>query len=229
MYAVTSHFAGNQPIDLYTPSTSQLHPLGMEIAAIDPNFFGGGKFVYGIAAAAMTSIGRLNFMTYQYAATDIPNTANTGFGICANTAVMAISTYGWFQVSGLIPVQTAASVAIAAAVGIGAAGQAGTNSAGKQILGARVVQPSTYAPTYTAFTRNGSPIVDVSNSAGLVPGLTVTGTGISGTIVSIDPSQRTIKLSANATATGAITLTATWTNFLLLWVPSGAFVQGAIT
>lgn len=214
--------------DIFVPDTTQRFTLGQVLEGEDP-FFGWGKFIYGKAGAAIALPGRLNFFDYQYSSTDIPNTANLGQPFFVNKAQMAISTYGWFQVAGLIPVQTAASVAIGVAVGIGAAGQAGTNTAGKQLLNTRVVQPSTYAPTLAGcVSTNGSPFLTVPNVNGLFIGLTASGTGISGTITAIDPSQNRITLSANATATGAITATFTWTNFLLLMVNHG-FTQGAIT
>lgn len=229
MWNTVTGLAGSQQPDVYAPDTTQRHPLGMKMTFVDPDFFGSGDFVYGKAAAAINN-GRLSFFTFAHVATDIPNTANTGFPIAVSTCIMAINTFGWFQVSGLIPVQTAASVAIATATGVGAAGQAGTLANGKQILGARVVQPSTYAPTKNIMTKNGSTKIGVPNTVGLIQGLAVTGTGVgsSAVITAIDPSRNEITVDVASTASGLVTGTFTWTGFLLLSAPTGMFVQGQV-
>ena len=68
----------------------------------------------------------------------------------------------------------------------------------------------------------------VVNIDGLFTGLTASGTGISGTITGMDAGGKFVTLSANATATGAITATFTYTGFVLVHI-SDPFVQGAIT
>jgi hypothetical protein len=115
-------------------------------------------------------------------------------------------------------------------VGIGTAGNLGANSAGKQVLNAMVQQASTFTITKAnTQTQSGSPVLVVSGVEGLFVGLTLSGTGIgAGTIASIDPSGRFITSTANSTATGSVTLTGTYTGYLLVTV-NGAFTQGAIT
>lgn len=59
--------------------------------------------------------------------------------------------------------------------------------------------------SFTANTTNGSPtLTNISNISGVYPNQTISGTGVSGTIVSINgvPGAYTITLSANASATG---------------------------
>lgn len=229
-FANISGFVGNQAIgDIYVPNTTQQHPLGSVVEGVDP-FFGWGKFVYAKAAAAQ-EVGSLCFLTYDYIATDIPNTANTGYPIVVAKAEMASGAYGWYQTEGMSPWSATASVAIGVALGITGAGQVGANSAGKQVLSARVVQPGTYAFTKAGcVTTLGSGVIKVPDINGVFNGLTISGTGVpaSTEISAINPNQNEITGNNVATASGAITLTFTYTGFLLVQHNS-AFVQGAIT
>jgi hypothetical protein len=228
MYAPLFSLVGNQqPIDVQIPDTTQRFPLGMQQDMVD-EFYGWGAFVYGKAVQAC-GVGRLCFMDSVWGATDIPNTANTGFPIYIARANMAINTFGWFQFAGQMPMLATASVAAGVAIGITAAGSVGANTAGKQVLNARVVRAGTATIVIANVgTVNGSPLLQMPNIGGLFVGLTASGTGISGTISAMDPNQNRIQLSANASATGNITATFTYTNFLGVQ-STGAFVQGAIT
>lgn len=228
MYAPLGGLVGNQqPIDVFVPDTTARFGLGMFQDMYDP-YYGFGSFVYAKAAQAC-GVGRLCFMDTSWNATDIPNTANTGYPIYTARANMAINTYGWFQFAGQAPWLATASVAAGTAFGLTGAGTVGANSAGKQILNARVVKAGTATIVIAGVqTNNGSPIIRLPNIEGLFVGLTASGTGISGTITAIDPSQNQLTLSANASASGTISATFTWTNFLGV-ITNGAFVQGAIT
>lgn len=234
-YAPVHPFVGlQQPSDFFVPDTVQRHPVGMVVDAVDP-FFGFGRFAYFTAPlSAVLLPGAVMTLTDQTGLTaKAPSTANVGCPIYINRgnyASNATAQWGWFQFEGLAPVKVTTSVAAAAAIGLSAtAGLLDTNAAGKQILGIKVIQPSTFAPTKTnCQSTNGSAVLGVPNIDGLVVGLTATGTGISGTISSIDPSGRFITLSANATATGSITATFTWTGFVLALL-NNPHSQGAIT
>lgn len=226
-YAPLEGTIGIQPLnDIFTPDTTQRWTLGEFATGIDA-YFGYGEFIYGKAAAAMNP-GRLVFPSEVYLMTDLANTANLGMPFAVARAAFPINTFGWFQIGGVTPMQTANSVATGVAVGVAAAGQAGTNSAGKQLLNTRVLQASAFTLTKNASTVNGIPQVAVSNVDGLFIGLTISGTGVSGTILAINPNGREITLSANATATGQLTATFTYTNFLLTYIQR-PFSQGAIT
>lgn len=219
------------PGDIFVPDTVQKFPLGTIIQGVDP-FFGFGEFVYGKAGGSGIGVGRVSYFAAEtYVASDIPNTANLGRALMTSVAAMAANTFGWFRTRGMGPWSCTASVAAGTSFGITGAGQVGANSAGKQILNAQIVQPSTYAPTKAGCnTVNGSTRVSVPNIDGLFVGLTVSGTGIPGstTITAIDSSQNFLTLNNAATATGSVTLTFTWTTFLLV-MTNGAFAQGAIT
>lgn len=228
-YAPLEGTIGVQPLaDLFTPDTTQRWTLGEFATGIDP-YFGFGEFVYGKAASAMAP-GRLVFASEVYLMTDLPNTALMGRPFAVARANFAINTFGWFQIGGVCPIQTAASVATGVAVGIGAAGQAGTLAASKQLVNTYVAQASTFAPTKNGSTTNGSTFLQLSNVDGLFIGMAVSGTGIAGgsTIASIDASQRAVVLNNAATATGNATITFTYTGFLLVNIQR-PFAQGAIT
>lgn len=227
-YAPVHPITGVQPFnEMMTPDTTQRWTLGQVCDAVDA-YFGYGRFVYGKAVAAMNP-GRLVFPSEVWTMTDLPNTALLGRNFYVCRQVMAINTFGWFQCEGTTPIQTANSVATGVSVGIAAAGQGGTLAIGKQLLGYYNAQASTFALTKTnSNTQNGSAVISVPNVDGLFYGLTASGTGISGTIIYIDASGRSVTLSANATATGVITATFTYTGFLL-GVINAPHSQGAIT
>ena len=92
----------------------------------------------------------------------------------------------------------------------------GTNTAvqpfaddGQATPAALSAQPSVSLPGATI--SNGSPNVVVTSSAGLSPGMVVSGSGIpAGTTVLSVPSATSVILSANATTAGAVNLTAAY-------------------
>lgn len=228
-FAPIAGTVGVQPFNtLFIPDTTQRWPLGMVNDAVDP-YFGYGRFVYAKAVAAQTP-GSMVFIDNTFIATIMPSTANLGRNVYFAAQNFAINTFGWYQFEGMLPASASASVATGVAAGIGTAGNLGANSAGKQVLNIMVQQASAFTITKTnAQTTNGLPQIGVSNVDGLFVGLALSGTGIAaGTIASIDPSGRFITSTANSTATGSVTMTGTYTNFLLVTV-NGAFTQGAIT
>jgi len=232
-YASKYGTVGEGPMaDIFAPDTIQRFVLGSQQDAVDP-YFGYGRFIYlKYPASQAVNPGRLLSVVDQtFLTADLPSTAGLGYPfvvarqVCASSAT---AQYGWFQIEGVCPLQVNASVAAGVVIGNAAAGVGGTNTAGKQLLGVKVLQPSTFNLTKAANTVNGSAVIGVSNVDGLFVGLTISGTGVSGTILSLDPSGRFITLSANATATGAITATFTYTGFVLAHI-SCPFTQGAIT
>jgi len=220
---------GVQPFNtLFVPDTTQRWTLGMVMDAVDP-YFGYGRFVYGKAVAAQAP-GTMVNMSEVWTATAAASTAGLGLPVYWAAQNFAINTFGWYQIEGVIPATTSAAVTAGAAVGIGTAGNlSGTVAIGKQVLGIRVNQIGTFAITKAnSITTNGSPVIGVQNVEGLFVGLTLSGTGIAaGTISTIDPSGRFITSTANSTATGSVTLTATYTNYCLV-TAQNAFQQGQI-
>lgn len=213
--------------------TNKRWPIGMYADALDP-YFGYVQAVYlQFPVSTAVAVGRVMVITDQTGITaDHPGTANLGASVvismqqCASSAT---AQYGWFAINGIRPVQTNATVAQGAAIGIAAAGVLGTNGAGKQLLNCRVLQSATFTiAKANTQTFNGSPVVTVNTVDGLFVGLTMSGTGLSGTITAINPNGRDVTLSANCTATGIVTMTGTYTGYGLVQF-NNAFTQGAIT
>lgn len=230
---------GSQPVgNFFTPDNVQRHQLGALITFDDP-YWGGGEAIYlAIPTTVAFKVGEVVYWDTGYNAIDVPNTANLGFPIGvalnANAANASQLQYGWFQISGQALVLSSASVAAAAAIGITAAGKLGANAAGKQILNVRVSAPATTTVVKTnTQTTAGSPIIRPSRTDGWFVGMAATGTGIpaSTTVTAIDPATG-VTLSANATATGSVSVTGTYndgTNFWNVVTMNGPNAQGAIT
>ena len=229
-YAFLDSVIGSQSAsNFFAPDTVQRQVLGTKLTGAD-GYWGGGEFIY-LKATATLVMGGLSVWDVSYNATAVPNTGNTGRSVAAALFPMTTGQFGWFQIGGMAAVNATASVAAGVTFGITAAGQVGANAAGKQILNAASAAPSTTAVIKTnALTVNGSAVVVVPNADGWFVGITVSGTGIPGatTISSITPDGRTVTLSANATASGVVSLTGTYTGFIIAQI-NNPFVQGAIT
>lgn len=223
---------------LNSVDTVQREILGTTISAVD-NYYGFGEFKY-VQFPASAAITQGQVVTWSgfggsagYAAAVASNAANTGrpIGVAINSvASLPVVQYGWIQISGQAVIKAAASVAAGAAFGIDAAtgGSVNANSAGRQVLNAVVLAASTLAVVKTASLTNGSPIITVADTSGWVPGLAASGTGVSGTILSVDADNRRVTLSANASAGGNSSVTMTYTGFIVATL-NRAFLQGAIT
>jgi len=222
----------------FIPDSTQRHPLGTIMSMIDP-FWGGQEVVYcSFPASTALRVGVPVVWDTNYSATAVPNTANlgqpVGFVLNSVPSVAAVQ-YGWVLTGGKIPAYSNASVAANAQIGIAAAGQLGANSAGKQILDAKVqAAATTTVAKSNVVTQNGSPKLLASNTDGWFVGMPISGTGIpaSTTVSSLDPDNRTVVMSANATATGAVTVTGTYndgTNFWNVLYVNRPLAQGAIT
>ena len=221
----------------YQPDTVQREILGTVVPGVD-NYYGFGEFLYVQfpASAAITQGQVVVISGFGGAAGNsaavASNAANTGRGIAvAINAIASVAAvqYGWVQISGSAVIKATASVAAGVTFGIDAAtgGSVGTNSAGRQVLNAVALAPSTFAVAKAAVLVNGSPTINVPNVDGVVVGFTVSGTGVSGTVTAIDPNSRTVTLSANATAGGNSTVTFTATGFIVGQL-NRSFLQGQI-
>lgn len=232
------NYAGPQPFnDWFTPDTTQRVQLGLKVDAVDP-YWGGGSFVYAKAGEALDK-GNIVLLSAVFAATKVPNTANLGQPFMVAMATMAINTYGWFQISGLAVYKTNATVAADVAIGIAAAGILGTNAAGKQALGVHNLRSATATVTGSGQTKNGSSAIFFpAGYDGFFLGIALSGTGIPASTVAakLDPDGKTIYTGSaigtvgdkNATATGQVTVTGTYTGYGagMIRYPFG---QGAIT
>jgi hypothetical protein len=141
-YTVTSPVIGVQPIAV--TSTTQNHPLGMTVRAVDPTY-GEGEFIY-LQGVASTVVGSpVVYNTANYLTTLAPVGTNkpqpVAFAMSANVA----SQYGWYQIGGNARALKTSGLALAsnAAVGILTAGKVAATGTGKEILGALTVAKAT--------------------------------------------------------------------------------------
>ena len=219
------NFAGATPFnDWFAPDTTQRHPLGYQVEAVDP-YWGYGVFQYiksndAILKGSLVVVG--TFPTFL--GTLLPNTASLGVPFGVAMAPMASGTYGWIQLVGGAVYQTSATVAADATVGIGAAGKVGAYSTLKGMVNVHNLKAATATTTWTANTQNGTGKIVVPNGYdGAFVGMALSGSGVpaSTVVAKLDPDGKTIYTGSaigtlgdkNSTATGSITLTGTYTGF----------------
>ena len=237
MFAAITPYAGSQPFnDWFDPDTTQRHPLGTVIPAVDP-YWGWGEFLYVKSNDAILK-GSLVIWNETYLGTLLPNTAGQGFPFGVAMAPLPSGEYGWLQISGLAVYKTNATVAADTAVGITAAGICGTLAAGKQLLNNRNRRAATATITLAASTQNGSMVLYCPNGYdGVFLGMALSGSGIPASTVAaaLDPDGKRIYTGSaigttgdkNSTATANITLTGTYTGFGAGQI-SRPFAQGQI-
>lgn len=239
MYAPIVPVVPMQPIDAwYVPDTTQRHPLGMLIAAIDP-YWGYGEFVYGKSAAAL-NFANLVAMTATLGNFDkVASTAGLGFPVLSAMNEMAISTYGWFLKAGVGVFKSSATVAAAANIAVVSAGVLGAVANGKQVLNYNQLASATGTKTFAnTQTQNGSAKLFMPGGyGGIFLGGALSGTGIpaSTVVAKLDPDGCTVYTGSaigtvgdkNSTATGAVTVTQTNTGYSVAHVDS-PFMQGQV-
>ncbi len=240
---------GHQPIGNFSTAVEvaqsatgyvPLIPLGTIMTPIDP-YWGGAEVVRLRVPANTTAIAVGTAAVYNnaFAYTIAPNTANLGqplaFAVNAVPLNTGFDQYAWFYIGGTFPALSNATVGANTAVGIAAAGQLGANTAGKQVLNARVqVAATNTVVKANCSVRAGSTLVQVPNSDGWFQGLFISGTGIPAatTVSAIDASGTLVTLSNAATSTGSVSLTGTYNNGSIFWntlTASRPGAQGAIT
>lgn len=211
----------------------QRHQLGTRINAVCNDYNtgagypngGGAELIYARAAGAFVN-GRLVHMDKDLLLLDVPITANTGRPVfAALNSFSATNIFGWVMAAGTIPLR----FSVAATVGTVFSGTAGnvspTAANGRQILGAHTLVAAAGTVVKSARIRNGSPRVEVNDVGGLYIGMTMSGTGITGTIIDMDAGANVVVLSANCSATSTTNMTGTHTGFGIVQL-SHAFVQG---
>lgn len=228
-YSIVNDFVGFQPIAFWNaPDTTQRHQLGMVVAGQDP-FWGGGEFMY-VKFGGTVAQGNVVVWDSAFSATTCPNTANMGRPVGVAVYAATANQFGWVQLSGQMVTSVTASVAAGTGVGITGAGTLGAITAGKQILNAVSGAPSTQTVVKAnTVTQSGSTIIKPSNHDGWFVGAALSGTGIPGgtTVASLDPDGRTVVMSAAATASGSVSVTGTYTGFIVM-TADRPFAQGQI-
>lgn len=223
-----------------------LVPVGTYATFIDP-YWGGLECVrLAIPVSTAVRVGAASTITAAGSFVAVPNTANLGqsvaFSLNDIPSNASFVQYAWFVIGGRYPVLSGASVAADTAFGITAAGQVGANSAGKQILNARVqVAATTTVVKANTGTQSGAPFLRVSNTDGWFVGMALSGTGIPASTVvgAIDAAGTQVTMFQtgtttvqNATATGAVSVTGTYNDGTRFWnvaTMNRPFAQGAIT
>lgn len=180
-----------------------------------------GEFVFAklvLDGSTTLKDGQLYVIDRDYTATPLttsnsPRGLTVGVGrVVAAVAPAAGTYYIWLQRAGHCPVVATGS-GNSAAETTATAGTANFNNTpttgAKTILGLSLFGTNF---TFTCDTVNGDPVLrNVSDTSNLSGGAALAGTGISGTVKSIN-RDGTVTLSANASATGsAITTTVTGT------------------
>lgn len=223
-----------------------LIPVGTIVVFNDPFWNGLECIRLAIPVSTAVRVGTLSTLTNTYSFVAVPNTALLGQSVAMSLndipSNASFVQYAWFVIAGRYPVLSTASVAADTAFGITGAGTVGANTAGKEILNARIQQAATATVVKTSVnTVSGSPTLRVSNSDGWFVGLAITGTGIpaSTSIGSIDASGTLVGMvstgtttAQNATATGSVSVTATYNDATRFWnvaTMQRPFAQGAIT
>ena len=251
MYQLDSRYIGYPPIAAIVASAAvaaafaagSLPQPGAPVEASD-NVFGGGELVFARANGAIRQYG-LCVLTpvwdsinkvYTQNMTEAPNTANLGRAVyvAQGTGAMAAGDYGWFLRSGVTPINGSASVAVDTTLGITAAGQVGANTAGKQLLGARVASAATLTVAKSGIGASGDNYIFVNDTDGWFVGgyLSGTGVGAAAIISDIDPMGKWVKASVVNSAAIAGTVTQTANNATIFYnvvALDRPFAQGAIT
>lgn len=236
MFSAISPTLGTTPFnDWFVPDTTQRHPLGMKVTAVDP-YWGLGTFMYVKSNDAILK-GSLVMWTEGYLGVLLPSTAGQGFSFGVAMNAMASGTYGWIQIEGFAVYKTNATVAADTAVAVAAAGIAGTLANGKQLLNTRNRISATGTKTVTAVTTLGSGVLYTTGYDGFFLGMALSGTGIpaSTVVAALDPDGKRIYTGSaigttgdkNATASGSITLTGTYTGYGAAMI-NNPFAQGQV-
>lgn len=243
VYKLDDQYIGYPPI--VGPQTTEVIRGGF-IAAAEDAVFGGGEVIFARVGGAIRNYGLCVFtpvwdaanfrMTWN--ATECPNTANLGrpVGVNLSGGPLILGTYAWFLISGTAPINGTASVAADTTAGITAAGQIGANTAGKQLVGARVVTAATNTVVKSAIGVLGSNVISFpgSNNDGYFVGGVLTGAGVgaAAVVLFVDPMGAYILASVvnSAAIAGNVTQTANdATIFYNLVTLNRPYAQGAIT
>jgi len=135
-FIITDVRAGSQPIA--TTSTTQRHPLGTIVRAVDETL-GEGEFIYlrGIGSTVVGSI--VNYDDGFLTALDTAAVSGPSRPLAVSMSANVANQFGWYQISGLAVATKADTVSFADNAGLGsAAGLAVAVATGTVLQGAVV-------------------------------------------------------------------------------------------
>lgn len=222
-----------QPNFVYAVDTTERTQTGMVITAFD-GYWGWGEFIYGKASASITMGNVCTFAAVltngalEYQMTTAVQAASAARPYCVAMATYTVGQFGWFAISGVVPVKAIAGV-LAAGTSISLSTTAGSITAPTAtfgIQGAAVQLPATTTVAKTGCKGvSGSFQITIPNGEGWFIGCILTGTGVgaSALITAISPDQRTATVSVANSAAVSGTVTATYTGYAvaLLSRPAG--------
>ncbi len=136
-YIVSTPLVGAQPIAV--TSTTQNHPIGTIVRAVDPTY-GEGEFIY-LAGVASTAVGSIvTYNTSSGTTALAPVGTNKPQPVAVAMSANVASSWGWYQISGIAVVAKTATVSLAAgvAVGVKTIGLIASTGSGKEVQGALV-------------------------------------------------------------------------------------------
>jgi len=239
--------AGYPPIEavVAVPASLQVIPIspGFIAEAEDP-VWGPGELIFARAGGSirlyglcvMTPVWDTTNKVYTYNMTECPNTAILGRPVYVyqGNAAITVGQYGWFLMTGRTPVNGTATVAADTTAGITAAGQIGANTAGKQIVNARVITAATQTFASAGQGFIGDSKIYLASTQGFFVGgyLSGTGVGTNAIVTGVDPMGRFVTASVVNSAAIAGNVTITYNNATIFYnvlEMNRSFAQGAIT
>lgn len=221
----------------YVVDTTARTRTGLMLSGID-NYWGQGEFLYGKATATIPMGSICTFVSVLTSgALEVQMTAsatgvaNSGRPLCVAMASFTVGQFGWFCISGTVPMATTTSIAAGVKIGLSqtTAGRADTFATTFGVLNAVSSLPATTTVVKTNCTGvSGQTIINIPDGEGWFIGCVLTGTGVgaSAKVVSIAPDQKTciVDVANSAAVTGSVT--ATYTNFIIATIsrPSGTLI-----
>lgn len=219
---------------VYTVDTTERTQTGMVVTAFD-NYWGWGEFIYGKASATVpmgsvcTILPVLVSGALEYQMTAAAKVASAARPYCVAMASFTVGQFGWFAISGLVPVAKlpAATLAAGASFSISTtAGQVDAALATFGVQGATVILPTATTVVKAGCKGNSGDFnITIPNAEGWFIGCVLTGTGVgaSAKVVSVSPDGRTVTVDVANSAAVTGSVTATYTNFVMALIsrPAG--------
>jgi hypothetical protein len=143
-FIITDVRAGSQPIA--TTSTTQRHPLGTIVRAVDETL-GEGEFIYlrGIGSTVVGSI--VNYDDGFLTALDTAAVSGPSRPLAVSMSANVANQFGWYQISGLAVATKADTVSFADGAGLGSASGLAVAVATGTVLQGAVVRTVASAKT----------------------------------------------------------------------------------
>lgn len=199
------------------------------IVDFDDPFYGNGRVIrlaipknttaIKVGTLAITATAANAGITTNFSYVILPSTASQNRPVYVSINAVPLNAtavqYAWFALAGTLPVWALAATATTDKMHISATAGAAfvTPTLGKLLIGLTPLVASTNTVVKTnARIVSGSPNILVNNSDGLFVGQSVSGTGITTSLIiaiSAEGAGPIVTLASNATATGTVTATAT--------------------